>query len=112
MLIRTGLLLAATAVAEIAGCYLPFLVLRRSGSWWLLAPAALSLVLFVWLLSLHPTGGARTYAAYGGVYIAVAILWLWVVEREIPNRWDLVGAAISVLGMAVIVLGHTRRPSP
>ena len=64
-----------TAVAEIVGCYLPYLWLREGKSAWLLVPAALSLAAFAWLLSLHPTAAGRVYAAYGGVYIFVAILW-------------------------------------
>lgn len=55
----------------------------------MLVPVALSLGLFAWLLSLHPTGAARTYAAYGGVYICVAVLWLWLVEHQRPSAWDL-----------------------
>ena len=65
-----------TALAEIIGCYLPYLWLREGKSAWLLIPAALSLAAFAWLLSLHPTAAGRVYAAYGGVYIFVAILWL------------------------------------
>ena len=61
--------------------------------------------MFAWLLTLHPTAAGRTYAAYGGVYVASAILWLWVVEGRAPNRWDLVGACVCILGMAIIVLG-------
>ncbi len=98
----------ATALAEIAGCYLPYLWLRRQGSALLLVPSALALGLFAWLLTLHPTGAARTYAAYGGVYISVAIGWLWLVEGEPPTGWDLLGSGLALLGMAVIVLGGRR----
>jgi len=105
-LLRAGGLFIATAVAEILGCYLRYLWLRKGRSALLLAPAALSLIAFSWLLTLHPTGAARTYAAYGGVYVAVAILWLWVVEGARPTLWDLVGCAVTVSGMAIIVLGH------
>ena len=98
-------LFALTALAEIVGCYLPFLWLRHGRSPWLVLPAALSLALFVWLLTLHPTNAARTHAAYGGVYIAVAMLWLWLVEGQPPSRWDLLGAAVALIGMGIIVLG-------
>lgn len=108
-LVRTAALFALTAFAEILGCYLPYLWLRRGGHALLLAPAALSLAAFVWLLSLHPTSAARTYAGYGGVYIATAILWLWLIEGQRPTRWDLLGALIAVCGMAIIVLGSDRR---
>ena len=100
---KTLLLFIATAIAEIIGCYLPYLWLRKGGSAWLLPPAAASLALFVWLLSLHPTASGRVYAAYGGVYVSVALAWLWWVDAVKPTRWDLVGAALCLLGMAVIM---------
>lgn len=74
---KTLALFVTTAVAEIVGCYLPYLVLRRGASLWLLAPAAASLFAFAYLLTLHPNLGAgRAYAAYGGVYVAAAVLWI------------------------------------
>ena len=99
----TFLLFVLTAVAEIVGCYLPYLWLRKGGSAWLLLPAAASLALFAWLLTLHPTAAGRVYAAYGGVYVTVAIAWLWWVEAVKPSRWDLRGVALYLLGMAVIL---------
>lgn len=90
-LIRAGGLFVVTAVAGLVGCYLPYLWLRRGHSPLLLLPAALSLAAFAWLLTLLPTGAARTYAAYGGVYIAVALGWLRVIEGERPTVWDVVG---------------------
>ena len=92
-----------TAVAEIVGCYLPYLWLKQEKSVWLLVPGALSLALFAWLLSLHPTAAGRVYAAYGGVYIFVAIMWLWSVEGVRPSAWDLVGASVALAGMAIIM---------
>lgn len=103
-LVRVGSLFAVTAVAEIVGCYLPWLVLVQGRTRWLLLPAVLSLALFAWLLTLHPTAAGRTYAAYGGVYIAVALLWLWRVEGMTPTLWDLVGGGVSLVGMAIIAL--------
>jgi small multidrug resistance family-3 protein len=103
--LKTFGLFVATAVAEIVGCYLPYLWLKRGYSAWLLIPAALSLALFVWLLSLHPHAAGRVYAAYGGVYVATAIIWLWVVDSTRPTATDLVGAAICVAGMMVIIFG-------
>jgi len=104
-LLRAGGLFILTALAEIVGCFLPYLWLRRNGSPWLLLPGAASLALFAWLLSLHPTSAGRTYAAYGGVYITTAMLWLWIAERQVPTRWDVVGASLCVAGAAIIVLG-------
>src|SRR5437870_639418 len=102
---KTLALFILTAVAEIVGCYLPYLWLKQGRSVWLLVPAATSLALFAWLLTLHPTAAGRVYAAYGGVYIAVAILWLWLVDGQRPTHWDLIGAAVCILGMAIIMIG-------
>lgn len=101
--IKTLALFLVTAVAEIMGCYLPYLWLKQGKSAWLLLPAALSLALFAWLLSLHPTASGRVYAAYGGVYIFAAILWLWLVDGIQPTRWDLIGALVALAGMAIIM---------
>lgn len=101
---RISALFAATALAEIVGCYLPWLVLKQSKSPLLLIPAAVSLCIFVWLLTLHPNAAGRTYAAYGGMYIAVALIWLHCVDGVALTRWDLLGAAIALVGMAVIVM--------
>lgn len=92
-----------TALAEIIGCYLPYLWLKHGKSAWLLIPAAISLALFAWLLSLHPTAAGRVYAAYGGVYITVAVLWLWLVDGIKPTHWDMVGALVALTGMAIIM---------
>ena len=103
-LFRVTALFAVTALAEIVGCYLPWLVLKQGKSLLLLLPAAVSLALFAWLLTLHPAAAGRTYAAYGGMYIVVALIWLRVVEGAALTRWDVGGAAIALVGMAVIAL--------
>lgn len=102
--IKLALLFALTAVAEIVGCYLPWLVLKQDKTLWLLLPAAVSLALFAWLLTLHPAAAGRTYAAYGGVYIAVALFWLYWVDGVVLTKWDIAGAAVALAGMAIIVL--------
>lgn len=104
-LLRTLGLFIATALAEILGCYLPCLWLREGKSAWLLLPAAASLGLFAWLLTLHPTAAGRVYAAYGGVYVGVAVLWLWVVDKVRPSMSDWVGVAVCLIGMAIIMFG-------
>ncbi|CAG2152227.1 YnfA family protein [Cupriavidus numazuensis] len=100
---KTITLYLLTAVAEILGCYLPYLWLRQGASAWVLLPGALSLALFAWLLSLHPDASGRVYAAYGGVYIGVAVLWLWLVDGVRPSAWDLAGVGVAFAGMAIIV---------
>jgi small multidrug resistance family-3 protein len=104
-LAKTGVLFVITALAEILGCYLPYLWLRQGKSAWLLVPAALSLATFAWLLSLHPTAAGRVYAAYGGVYVSVALVWLWFVEGIRPVKTDAFGVALCVAGMVIIMLG-------
>lgn len=100
---RTFGLYIATALAEIIGCYLPYWWLRQQGPAWLLLPAALSLAAFVYLLTLHPAAAGRVYAAYGGVYVAVALVWLWAVDKVQPTLADALGVAVILLGAAIIV---------
>ncbi|HFF9519959.1 TPA: YnfA family protein, partial [Serratia marcescens] len=104
-MLKTTLLFFATALAEIIGCFLPYLWLKKQGSAWLLLPAALSLMLFVWLLTLHPAASGRVYAAYGGVYVATALLWLRVVDGVKLSALDWVGAGGALAGMLIIVSG-------
>lgn len=103
-IIKITALFVATALAEIVGCYLPWLVFKQDKSPWLLLPAALSLSVFVWLLTLHPGAAARTYAAYGGVYIAVALAWLSFVDGVPLTKWDILGAIVALTGMCIIAL--------
>jgi small multidrug resistance family-3 protein len=102
---RSFLLYALTAIAEIVGCWLPMLWLRKSVGSWVLLPAALSLAIFVWLLTLHPAASGRVYAAYGGVYVAVALAWLWLVDGIRPTLWDVAGVAVILGGATLILLG-------
>ncbi|HIE0648685.1 TPA: YnfA family protein [Serratia marcescens] len=104
-MLKTTLLFFATALAEIIGCFLPYLWLKKQGSAWLLLPAALSLMLFVWLLTLHPAASGRVYAAYGGVYVATALLWLRVVDGVKLSALDWLGAGVALVGMLIIVSG-------
>lgn len=96
VLVTTGLFLL-TAVAEILGCYLTELVVKHQRPLWLLLPAALSLALFAWLLTLHPTASGRVYAGYGAVYVAVALMWLRLVDGAAFSGRDLLGAVV-ILG--------------
>lgn len=102
---KLGMIYMFAALAEITGCYLTFIVLREHKSAWLLIPAVFSLCAFAWLLSLPSGPAGRTYAAYGGIYVVAAVVWMWKAEGVLPDRWDLVGAAISIFGMGVIAFG-------
>ena len=94
------------ALAEIAGCFAFWAWLRLDRSGWWLGPGIASLCLFAYRLTLVEAEHAgRTYAAYGGVYIVSALFWLWLVEGMKPDRWDVLGAAVCLLGAAVILWG-------
>lgn len=108
-IIRTLGLFVLTAIAEIVGCYLPYLWLKQGQSVWILIPAAISLAIFAWLLTLHPQAAGRVYAAYGGVYVCVALLWLWGVDSIRPTVIDWVGVGVVLMGMAIIMFG--QRPA-
>ncbi len=105
-IIKTLGLFTITALAEIIGCYLPYLWLKQGQSIWLLIPAAISLAAFAWLLTLHPQAAGRVYAAYGGVYVSVALLWLWAVDSIRPTVTDWVGVGVILIGMTIIMFGH------
>lgn len=97
------------ALAEIAGCFAFWAWARLDRPAWVLVPGGLALALFAWLLTLVDTTQAgRAYAAYGGIYIVSALLWLWAVEGVRPDRWDVGGAALCLAGAAVILLGPHR----
>ena len=94
------------AIAEIGGCFAFWGWLRLGKPVWWLVPGVLSLVLFAYLLTLIETAAAgRAYAAYGGIYIAASLAWLWMIEGVRPDRWDVTGAAICLIGAAIILFG-------
>ncbi|OTG82889.1 YnfA family protein [Acinetobacter sp. ANC 4648] len=100
----TFFLFLITAVAEILGCYFPYLILNQGKSHWLWVPTILSLAVFVWLLTLHPAASGRIYAAYGGIYIFTALMWLKFVDQVSLTRWDMMGGAVVLIGAALIIL--------
>ena len=105
-MIASALVYTGAAVAEIAGCFAfwAWLRLDRSAAW--LVPGMISLAIFALLLTRIDSGFAgRAYAAYGGVYIASSLAWLWLVEQQVPDRWDLIGGVICLTGAAVILWG-------
>ena len=106
ILIGTVAFYVGAAVAEISGCFAFWAYFRLSRSVFWLAPGFVSLVLFAYLLTRVDSDFAgRAYAAYGGIYIAASILWLWLVENRTPDRWDIIGAAFCLLGAAIILWG-------
>ncbi len=99
-------LYALAALAEIGGCFAFWAVLRLGRPAWWLAPGVAVLCLFAWLLTrLDQDAAGRIYAAYGGIYIAASLAWLWAVEGRMPDRWDLIGSALALSGAAVIFWG-------
>ena len=103
---KTWIIYTAAAFAELAGCFAFWSWLRNGRSILWIAPGLVALITFAWLLTLVPSEAAgRAYAAYGGIYVAASLLWLRCIEGVIPDRWDLTGATICVLGAAVILLG-------
>ncbi len=94
----------AAALAEIAGCFAVWAWLRKGASVLWLGPGLLSLAAFAWLLALSPVDQAgRAYAAYGGVYVLASLLWLWMVEGQRPDAWDLLGSGVCLIGAAMIL---------
>ena len=102
----TALAYVCAALAEIAGCFAFWAWLKLDKSVWWVVPGMMALALFAYLLTLVDADHAgRAYAAYGGVYIVSAIAWLWIVEGQTPDRWDVAGAAICLVGALVILFG-------
>ncbi|MDO4643753.1 MAG: YnfA family protein [Cardiobacteriaceae bacterium] len=106
--VKILVLFSLTALMEILGCWLPYFWLRKSGSPWLLLPAALCLAAFSWLLTLHPEASGRIYVAYGGVYVSIALLWLWLVDGVRPQWNDWLGMLLFLCGMLVVMLGSAK----
>lgn len=104
---KTFIIYVLAAAAEIAGCFAfwAWLKLHKPAFW--LLPGLLSLALFAFLLTrIEATAAGRVYAAYGAIYIASSILWLWAVEHQKPDRWDLTGTAVCLAGAAIILFGR------
>ena len=100
----TVVLFAITAIAEIVGCYLGYQWLLEKKPLWYLIPLVISLAIFVWwLLTLHPTATGRVYAAYGGIYVAVALMWLHLVDKVTLTAWDIAGGGVVLLGACIII---------
>lgn len=95
-----------TAALEIAGCFAFWAWARQGASAVWIIPGFACLIAFAWLLTRIDTDGAgRAYAAYGGIYIVASLAWLWVIEGKVPDRWDVTGGAVCVLGALLILYG-------
>ncbi|MBU3845950.1 MAG: YnfA family protein [Candidatus Acinetobacter avistercoris] len=103
-LLSTLALFFITALMEILGCYFPYLILNQGKTHWYWVPTLLALAAFVWLLTLHPAASGRIYAAYGGIYIISALMWLYFVDQVKLTHWDLLGGLIVLIGAALIIL--------
>ncbi|KPB02918.1 YnfA family protein [Ahrensia marina] len=94
----------AAAIAEIAGCFAFWAWLKMGKSIWWIVPGIGALIAFAWLLTLAPSSYAgRAYAAYGGVYISASLFWLWWVEGQTPDEWDMIGVALAFIAAAIIL---------
>jgi len=94
------------AIAEIAGCFTFWMWLRQDRTVWWLAPGVLCLAAFAYFLTrIDADAAGRAFAVYGGVYIVASLIWMWAVERQTPDRWDMIGALVCIIGSAVILLG-------
>ncbi len=101
---QTFIFFLLAALGEISGCYAFWVWLRMGKSIFWIAPGVLALIFFaVALTKVNASNAGRVYAAYGGIYILSSLFWLWLAEGIKPDRWDLIGVAISLLGTAVIL---------
>ena len=105
----TTLLFIVTALAEIVGCYLVYRWWVLSNSAWWLVPAAVSLALFAWLLTLHPAASGRIYAAYAGVYLITALGWLRLVDGQPLQLTDYLGGGLALAGALIIMVGYSSQ---
>ncbi|MBF7687689.1 YnfA family protein [Acinetobacter rathckeae] len=103
-ILSTFALFFVTAIAEILGCYFPYLMFSEGKTKWLWVPTAICLLLFVWLLTLHPAASGRIYAAYGGIYIFTALLWLRFFDNIALTKWYMVGGFVVLCGAFIIIL--------
>ena len=103
---KTVVVYVGAAIAEIAGCFAFWGWLRLGKPMWWLLPGLFSLFVFAYLLTFVETEAAgRAYATYGGIYIAASLFWLWIIESVRPDRWDIAGASVCLIGAAIILWG-------
>ena len=101
---------AIAAVAEIIGCFAFWAWLRLDRSVYWILPGIVSLIVFAVLLTrINSMFAGRTFAAYGGVYIVASLLWLWIIEGQRLDKWDILGAIIFIAGAVLILFGHRQQ---
>ena len=101
---------AIAAVAEIIGCFAFWAWLRLDKSVYWILPDIVSLIVFAVLLTrINSMFAGRTFAAYGGVYIVASLLWLWIIEGQRLDKWDILGAIICIAGAVLILFGHRQQ---
>jgi small multidrug resistance family-3 protein len=105
-MLKTGAVYVLAALAEIGGCFAFWAWLRLGKAPWWAGAGTLSLIIFALLLSrIDASVAGRAFAAYGGVYIVASIAWMRLVENARPDRWDVLGGAICLLGAGIILFG-------
>jgi small multidrug resistance family-3 protein len=100
----------AAAITEIGGCFAFWAWLRLGKSFYWVFPGILSLAAFAFFLTrVNALFAGRTFAAYGGVYIVASLLWLWIIDGQRPDKWDILGGIICIIGAVVILFGQRQQ---
>lgn len=107
LIVKSLLYFLLAGLCEIGGGYLIWLWLRENQSIWLAVLGAIALVCYGIIPTLQPANFGRVYAAYGGVFIVLSLLWGWQVDRTPPDKFDLLGGAIALIGVLIIM--YSRR---
>src|SRR5665648_377412 len=102
-IIKSVLYFILAGLCEIGGGYLIWLWLRDGGSFWIAILGGIILVLYGIVATFQPANFGRVYAAYGGVFIVMAIIWGWQVDKVVPDRFDIIGGLIALIGVSVIM---------
>ena len=108
IVLKSILIFIVAGLCEIGGGYLVWLWLRENRPWWLGAIGGIILFLYGVLATLQPANFGRVYAAYGGIFIALAVLWGWKVDQVRPDKYDLIGTCIALLGMSIIMFAPRK----
>lgn len=102
LILKSLIIFFLAGLCEIGGGYMVWLWLREKKPWWVGAAGGIVLFLYAMLATLQPANFGRVYAAYGGIFIVMAVVWGWKVDHIKPDKWDIIGATISLIGMWII----------